>query len=76
MSRDFLVTKFVCAKCGTNLSLTYDVPTHAGSYSQGEPTGATMVEQLVAVDPCEKCLKPLEQVRSAISILMKNGGAS
>lgn len=67
--REFLVTKLVCAKCGSNLQLTYDAPKGAGDYSEGEPTGAVMVEQLVAVEPCRRCLKPLEDLRAAARVL-------
>ena len=67
--REFLVTKMVCATCGGNLQLTYDVPTRAGHHAQGEPTGAHMVQQLVAVEPCRKCMAPLEQMRAAAKTL-------
>lgn len=43
--REFLVTKFVCAGCGSKLDITYNVPKGSGKYL--EPTGAHMVEQLV-----------------------------
>lgn len=68
MSREFLITKMVCAKCGSNLSLTYDVPKGAGKYAQGEPTGADMVQQVVAVEPCAMCLEPLHRMRRALKI--------
>lgn len=44
MMREFLITKFVCSKCGNNLKLTYNTPKGAGRYAEGEPTGAAMVE--------------------------------
>lgn len=67
--REFLVTKFVCAKCGGNLSLSYDVPKNAGQCAKGEPTGADMVEKLVAVEPCKCLTRQLDDVRRAIGIL-------
>jgi len=67
--REFLVTKFVCATCGGNLKLTYDVPKCAGHHANGEPTGAAMVQQLVAVEPCAPCLRPLEEMRNAARTL-------
>jgi hypothetical protein len=76
MSREFLVTKFVCAVCGTNLNITYDMPTRASNYAHGEPTGANMVEQRVAVEPCKHCEAPLQQIRSALGVLAKQGGRS
>lgn len=69
MSRQFLVTKMVCARCGTNLHVTYNIPQHAGGYAAGEPTGADMVEQLVSVEPCSECERPLREVKRALSVL-------
>lgn len=68
--RQFLITKMVCAKCGNNLQLTYDVPKGDGRYADGEPTGAHMVEQKVAVEPCQKCMAPLEELRAAARVLV------
>lgn len=70
MKREYLITKFVCAKCGTNLQLSYDVPKGAGRYSNGEPTGAAMVEKLVAIEPCEVCMEPLEAMKKAFKKAM------
>ena len=36
----------------------------------GEPTGAHMVEQKVAVEPCQKCMAPLEELRAAARVLV------
>lgn len=69
--REFLVTKFVCAKCGTNLQPTYDMPKGAGQYADGEPTGACMVQQTIAIEPCERCMKPLEDMKAAARVLMQ-----
>ena len=69
MTRQFLVTKMVCARCGTNLNLTYDVPVRAGEHASGEPTGADMVQQIVAVEPCFECERPMRNVRSALAVL-------
>lgn len=71
MTRQYLVLKPVCAKCGSNLNLTYDVPKGAGQHAQGEPTGASMVEQLVAIEPCERCMEPLHRARKAMAALME-----
>ena len=76
MSREFLVTKFVCAACGQNLSLSYDLPTKQSNHAKGEPTGADMVEQRIAVVPCQSCAAPLQQVRDALAVLAKQGGAA
>lgn len=67
--REFLITKFVCSKCGSNLQMTYDVPKAAGRHAAGEPTGADMVQQIVAIEPCEKCMQPLEELRAAARVL-------
>ena len=71
MSRQFLVTKMVCANCGSNLNLTYDVPKQAGRYAQAQPTGSDMVEQLVAVEPCMTCMEPLDRIRKAMAVLLE-----
>lgn len=68
--RQFLITKMVCAKCGSNLQLTYDTTKGAGRYADGEPTGADMVQQIVAVEPCHKCMAPLNEMRAAVQTLM------
>lgn len=68
--REFLITKFVCSKCGSNLQLTYDAPKGAGRYAEGEPTGAAMVQQVVAVEPCECSTRPLEEMRRAAKVLI------
>lgn len=72
MSRQYLVFKPVCAKCGSNLDLSYDVPKGAGGYALGEPTGADMVEQLLAIEPCAKCMEPLHRARKAMAMLMED----
>lgn len=69
MEREFLVTKFVCAACGSNLRLSYDMPRSAGNHSSGEPTGASMVRQLVAVEPCDTCMAPLQKLKNALATL-------
>ena len=70
MNREFLVMKFVCSKCGENLQLTYEVPNNSGKYAKGEPTGAAMVEQVVAIEPCECSVRPLEEMRRAVKVLL------
>jgi hypothetical protein len=67
--REFLVTKFVCAKCGANLKLADDTPKNAGQYAGGEPTGATMVQQLMAIEPCECVTQQLDSIRRAAKVL-------
>jgi hypothetical protein len=76
MSRHFLITKFVCAKCGALLNLASETPKFCGRYAEGEPTGAQMVEQFVAVEPCAPCAAPLEIVRDALRALQTVGGAA
>lgn len=68
--REFLITKFVCAKCGNNLELNVCVPNGAGGHIEGEPSGAYMVEKLVAIEPCKTCMKPLHEMRSAVKNLL------
>lgn len=63
--RNYLVTKFVCALCGTGLGLTGEFPRSDGAsrYSDGEPTGALKAEVVVGVNPCDCVTRP---VRSAL----------
>jgi len=68
--REFLITKFVCSTCGSNLQLTYETPKGAGRYAEGEPTGAAMVQQTVAIEPCECATRPLEEIRHAAKVLL------
>ena len=68
MSREFLVTKLVCAKCGGILTLGYPAPAVA-PHAEGQPPGAAMVETRVAVEPCTACTRPLEDVRDALRVL-------
>lgn len=70
MTREFLITKFVCSECGNNLRLTYETPEGAGVYADGEPTGAAMVQQVVAIEPCEVATRPLEEMRRAAKVLL------
>lgn len=70
MMRQFLLTKFVCATCGTPLEVTRNIPTDAGGYVEGEPTGAAKVEQLVAVVPCRSCAEPAEKLANAVATLL------
>ncbi len=68
--REFLITKFVCAECGKNLKITYEVPKSAGQYADGQPTGADMVEQVVAIEPCDCVTLKLEKYRGAVKTLL------
>lgn len=69
MMREFLITKFVCSKCGSNLQLSYQKPA-VSQYADGEPTGAAMVEQLVTIEPCRCTTQPLEEMRRAAKVLL------
>lgn len=69
--RDFLVTSFACAKCGSTLKLSYEMPKHADGYVKGTPTGAAMVHKVVAVEPCKTCMKPAEDLRAAVQAILK-----
>jgi hypothetical protein len=75
MSREFLVTKFKCAACGGMLKLSYEALKTGSDYSEGEPTGAAMVQQIVAVEPCFQCTKPAREVSQALNTLIKHGAA-
>jgi hypothetical protein len=76
MTRQFLITKFKCAACGGLLSLSYDAPKNGIDYANGEPTGAAMVQQFIAIEPCYQCTRPANDVREALKTLLTIGGAS
>lgn len=71
--REFLVTKLVCSKCGDNLQLTYNVPNGAGPHSDGEPTGAAMVQIRVAVEPCQCVVRRIARAQAAVRELLSIG---
>lgn len=71
--RDFLIAKLKCVKCGTTLKLSYEqVPISKSDYRidrDKEPTGAFMRGLEIAVEPCQTCLKPLEDAVKAMKVL-------
>jgi len=69
--REFLVTKFVCSDCGRNLKLSCKLPERAGQYAEGEPTGAAMVQQVVAIEPCQCITKKLGAISHAVDVLLQ-----
>lgn len=72
MSRQFLITKFVCSVCGSTLSLTYDRAKRTDAYDEGEPTGADMVKSLIAIEPCRTCMAPMQTIKNALKILKES----
>lgn len=76
MNREFLITKFACATCGNKLELATGAAPNGNwrSHSEGEPTGAAMVQQVVAVVPCRTCTEPAREVTRAVTMLMKHAG--
>jgi len=68
--RKFLVTKFVCSECGSNLTLRYNDSKYSGSFIPGEPTGASMVEQIVVIHPCRCMTTQLDKIRKAVKTLL------
>jgi hypothetical protein len=76
MIREFLVTKFKCAACGGLLTLNYNAPKAGSDYAEGEPTGAAMVQLVVAIEPCFQCIRPVQEVRQALKTLLTHGGAA
>lgn len=70
-SRKNLVTNFQCSVCGSDLCLSYEGKKidFAGDHSI---TGAFKVDVFVYVEPCAKCLEPLERMRSAALTLLGN----
>ena len=74
MKREFLISKFVCVKCGGLLELDYAPTPTLSQYAAGEPTGAAMVQTCIAVYPCQKCMAPLTEMRAAVQTLMGHNG--
>ena len=76
--REFLVFKVICADCGATMKMGYDRNKSGPSYSEGEPTGAAMVQNSVRVHPCDSCARPAREIKRAISTLLDavNGGAA
>lgn len=68
--RTHLVTRFVCAKCGSNLRLSYNHPKKI-EFLTGTPTGASTVETKIMVYPCETCLQPGAKLRAAVQTLLQ-----
>ena len=69
MMREFLITKFACSECGSNLQLTYKTPERVG-HADGEPTGAATVCQVVVIEPCQCTTRPLDEMRRAVKVLL------
>jgi len=68
--REFLVSRFVCATCGDNLNLSSDAPKFTTRSPDGLPTGAAMVQQVVAIEPCGNCNRPLREMRAAVKMIL------
>lgn len=67
--RKFLLTKFVCSECGSNLELSYASP-KANEYAEGQPTGAEMVDQKVTIEPCVCQTRTLRNLQIAVKTLL------
>lgn len=68
-TREYLVTKFVCAECGRALKLSYVRAAASVPYVSGEPTGADKVENAVRIYPCDTCMAPVNKVKAALAAL-------
>lgn len=71
MMRPYLVTTFYCAKCGAAINLTYDKPEKSLECVSDGITGGSKVELRVFVEPCKKCLQPVEDIRHALKALVR-----
>lgn len=69
MGRKFLLTKFVCARCGGNLDTHLGPLPRPAEHENSEPTGADKVDMLVVLEPCRTCEKPLRDAEQAIKHL-------
>lgn len=77
MARENLIFGFHCSVCGEHLTLKYereDGP-HSpkpDSHRRGDPTGAAVrYASSIAIDPCRKCMEPVEAVKGALNVLHK-----
>ena len=69
LTRNSLVTMFVCAVCGELLQLTYDLPRKNTPMADDGITGGEKVESMIAIYPCKKCYQPIMDVRNALKVL-------
>lgn len=84
IGRSFLVTKFNCAECGTDLELSYEP--RGGSRQSGFEdnvsdgiTRASKKENFIFIEPCKKCVKEANKdMDTSREIFKKNniGGES
>lgn len=74
--RKFLVTKFACAKCNSNLHIADGPMPKWAPHESGEPTGCETHENVILLEPCQKCMQPLEDMRQAARTLMAGGGVA
>ena len=67
-TREFLVTKIVCGKCGEVLELTPEPPISKNDvrHCEGEGAGGWNYVSLVGVEPCRKCSEPLREMERAV----------
>lgn len=65
-----LITRFKCAKCGTQLSLSYDDPKKFADYTTDGITGANKLESNIFIEPCSVCVdEPTRQLETLKKIL-------
>ena len=68
--RTHLVAKLQCIECGELLKMSYEKPKkHVSDYSQGEPTGYIMLENIITVYPCKCTLVANERLKELQRIL-------
>lgn len=65
-----LVTRFICAKCGNQLRLSYTNPEKVilDKLSR-EPQGAYAREEIITIHPCENCEKPIRDFKKALATI-------
>lgn len=66
-----LITRFKCAKCGSQLSLSYDKEKSSNDYENDGITGAFKVENDVFIEPCVSCLSKFKEPLEALQRVMK-----
>lgn len=70
--KNSIVTKFVCSKCGRNLFVKYDSPKKSKQYTEGEPIGLEMIQQVITIEPCKCVTGQLKLIHKVLDILLIN----
>lgn len=71
IGRNFLITKLMCAECGTALVMSNKPKVDKTSDCSDGVTGASKVEQIIWVEPCDKCVKAVSNDLETLKRILK-----